>query len=322
MDFDYLLWLQDLRLSAPPLVQGVFSFMGSEAAMAVAMAIPCYVYWCLDRECGQFALLSYGSSTMFNQLVKNTACVYRPWVRNTRLVPDSVALTGAGGYSFPSGHVQSTASTLGAIGWKYRRRWVIMSAALFTVLVGFSRNILGVHTPQDVLVGLLEGCAFVALTSRVLPWIEAREGRDLYVTLGGAAATLLYLVFVTLKPYPMDYVGGQLLVDPAEMLVSCYKAGGAFLGILLGWFAERRYVRFQTGGLSWKECAVRMIAGAAVTFCVYKLVGGAAVALLGRNVGQLVKYGSAFFTATAVAPALFDRLHGLLSRKARLSSAR
>ncbi|MBQ9317061.1 MAG: phosphatase PAP2 family protein [Atopobiaceae bacterium] len=318
MDIDFLLWLQGVRQTAAPAIQAFFTFMGSEAAMAVAMVVPCLIYWCLDKACGQFALLAYGSSTVFNQLVKNTVCAYRPWVRDTRIVPDPAALAGAGGYSFPSGHTQSSASMLGAVALRWReRRWVAVVCALFTLLIGFSRNFLGVHTPQDVVVGLIEGCVFVALTNRVLPWIEAKEGHDAQATVAGVLATVLFLVFVTVKPYPLDYADGQPLVNPADMIDSCYKAAGAFLGILLGWFIERRYVRFQAGGLTVAEGIARLVVGGLLTLCVYKLVGGAAVALGGAYAGELVKHVVAFFTAVAAAPALFGRLHGLFSHEAR-----
>ena len=36
-------------------------------------------------------------------------------------------------------------------------RWISVLCVILILLTGFSRNYLGVHTPQDVLVGLTEG---------------------------------------------------------------------------------------------------------------------------------------------------------------------
>lgn len=310
MDIDFLLWLQGIRQASAPAIQAFFTFMGSEAAMAVAMVPPCLIYWCFDKACGQFAFMAYGASSMFNQLVKNTVCAYRPWVRDARIVPDQKAIKGAGGYSFPSGHTQSCASMTGGIAYYWRdRRWVLWTGLVFTALVALSRNVLGVHTPQDVLVGFLEGWLFVGVAAVVLPWADRREGRDTILLVVGVVALALFLAFVTFKRYPLDYVDGKVMVDPADMVDSCYKAGGAFLGILLGWFVERRWVRFETGGLGVAECLARLALGALVTFVAYKLVGGVTVRLLGSYVGELVKHVVAFFTAMACAPALFGPLH-------------
>lgn len=153
MDISYLLWLQGLREGAPQFVQAFFSFMGSEAATVLTMLIPCVMYWCIDKRRSTLALMTYGVSSVFNQLIKNTVCCYRPWIRDPRVVPDSVAIKGATGYSFPSSHTQSSTSVLGSFGWAWReKRWPMAVGLLFALIVGFSRNFLGVHAPQDVLV--------------------------------------------------------------------------------------------------------------------------------------------------------------------------
>lgn len=306
MDMNYLLWLQNMRLSASPAIQAFWSALGSEVAFAVGIVIPCVLYWCFDRDAGQFALLAYGSSSVFNQLVKNTACIYRPWVRDVRITPDPKAIPAAGGYSFPSGHTQSSASMMGGLGWWYRdRRWPLVLALLFTFLVGFSRNVLGVHTPQDVLVGFAVGCAFVLLTEKLLAWVNEAQGRDLQLLLVSIVLTVIYLVFVTLKPYPMDYVDGELLVDPIEMLESCYKAAGVYLGIVGGWFVERRYVQFSTGRLGAPLIILRMVLGVIIMVVAYLPVGHALTAAMGEFAGELVRHTLAFFLAVAGIPMVF-----------------
>ena len=63
----------------------------------------------------------------------------------------------------------------------------------------------------------------------------------------GAALTALFLVYISVKSYPMDYdEAGKLLVDPAKMMKDGYKDAGRILGVSLGWYLERRCVRFST----------------------------------------------------------------------------
>jgi membrane-associated phospholipid phosphatase len=83
----------------------------------------------------------------------------------------------AGGPSFPSGH--TTAATLFALccawalmarvpaGWARRAMWA--AAALYAVVIGWSRIWLGVHWPTDVLGGLLFSVAWVVGIMAALP---------------------------------------------------------------------------------------------------------------------------------------------------------
>lgn len=318
MDIGYLLWLQGIRTSSPPVVQAFFSFLGSDAASVAVMLIPCLAYWCLDKRRGLLALVAYGSSWLCNQLLKNTFCYPRPWLRDPRVIPDPTAIPGASGYSFPSGHTQSSASMLVGLGWSWRaRRWPLALGVAVTLLVGFSRNFLGVHTPQDVLVGFVEGCLFVLLADRLIPWVDEEEGRDVRVVVAGLAIVAAYLAYVTLKPYPVDSLGVRLSADSADMVVDCYRAGGGFAGILLGWFAERRLVRLETGGLSAGRILLRMAVGMTVVLVAYKPVGHVVVSLLGAYTGQFVRHLLVFILAVAVVPALFAPLEHLACRKGR-----
>lgn len=315
MDISYLLWLQGLREGAPQFVQAFFSFMGSEAATVLTMLIPCVMYWCIDKRRSTLALMTYGVSSVFNQLIKNTVCCYRPWIRDPRVVPDSVAIKGATGYSFPSSHTQSSTSVLGSFGWAWReKRWPMAVGLLFALIVGFSRNFLGVHAPQDVLVAFAEGLAFVFVCDGLLAWVEGGEGRDLRVLVLGCVAVVLFLVYVTVKPYPMDYVDGKLLVDPMAMLVDCYKIAGLMVGVLAGWYVERHWVNFETGGLKLIQVLVRLFAGALIALVLYVPVGHAIVGILGNYAGQLVRHAIVFFVVAAVIPMLFPRLDALFAK--------
>lgn len=315
MDITYLLWLQGLRESAPQAFQALLSFMGSEVATVITMLIPCVMYWCIDKRRSTLALMTYGISSVCNQLIKNTVCCYRPWVRDPRVVPDAVAKKGATGYSFPSSHTQSSTSVLGSFGWAWReKRWPMVVGLAFALVVGFSRNFLGVHAPQDVIVGFAEGLTFVFVCDKLLSWVDDDPSRDVRVLLWGCVAVVLFLVYVTVKPYPMDYVDGALLVDPAEMLVDCYKIAGLMVGVLAGWYVERHWVNFETGGLMLFQTIVRLCAGALVALVLYVPVGHAIVGFLGDYAGQLVRHAIVFFVVVAVIPLLFPRLDALFAK--------
>ena len=307
MDIDILLWLQEVRLSMPPALQAFFTFLGSDGVIVALLVIPCFAYWCLDKRRGTLALVSYGLGSVANQLLKNTFCVYRPWIRDASIVPDKTAIKGATGYSFPSGHTQSTASIVGGVGWAWRdkRRWPLALSVALTLLMALSRTVLGVHTPQDVLVGMLVGVLSILAAERLLEWIDGGEGRDLLYLVISLVVLALFILYVTFKPYPMDYVGGVLVVDPAEMTVDSYKSAGGAAGIALGLFAERRWVRFETQGLTKRRMAIRMVLGLALLAVLHVPVGHAFVSLLGDSLGQFVRNLVSFSCSIALTPACF-----------------
>lgn len=93
----------------------------------------------------------------------------------------------ADGYSFPSGHSMGTFAlcvALAAVLWpvvpRAARAPLAVVLALFTVLVGLSRVVLGVHYPTDVAGGFLLAGAWSAVVLAFSPWLgtAVREGRD------------------------------------------------------------------------------------------------------------------------------------------------
>ena len=200
-----------------------------------------------------------------NEFVKLLVCCYRPWIRDPRVVPAAEGVSGASGYSFPSGHTTRSSALFGSLAYMFRKHRVVLVACVaVVVLVGFSRNFLGYHTPQDVLVGLCIGLGSVLLASRLLPWIAAGKNRDAKALAVVLALSAVVLVVISVKPYPLDYdASGALLVDPVRMMRDCCAATGAFDGVAVGIFLERRFVRFRgTPSLAWK--AVRFAPAAAL----------------------------------------------------------
>lgn len=84
-----------------------------------------------------------------------------------RVIP---RLSGAGWFSFPSGHATLAPLVfgLGVLIWsapwpRAVRVGLLLTAGAFSVLIAFSRVYLGVHWPTDVLGGLLLGTGWAAL---------------------------------------------------------------------------------------------------------------------------------------------------------------
>ena len=310
MDIAYLLWLQGVRESLPPVVEQLFVAISAIAASSALIVIPALLFWCLDKRAGRYILFTFSIGTLANQFIKNTVCQYRPWVRSASVRPAAGALGEATGYSFPSGHVVGSATIMGAVGWWYRRRWPLLTALCwaFVLLVGFSRNFLGVHTPQDVLAGFVVGVLTVLAAERLLAWVDAGEGRDVGVLAVSLVLAVAFVAYAFLKPYPMDYdASGALLADPVLMQVDCFKAAGLLVGAVLGWFLEQRYVQFEVNPakFGWKRMALRFVVGMAVMLLLLLSTRVLHVLLTDGRWYELAKNFMLVLGASYVAPLTF-----------------
>ena len=248
MDIDILLALQDFRNGAGALLAGFLSKMTWLGELNTALVIMALIYWCVSKDFGAYLLMGWSGNRLVNGLLKVTFCAYRPWIRDARIVPYGDSITTATGYSFPSGHTMNAATVYG--GGAVRKdvpRALRVALGLLVLLVAFSRIYLGVHTPQDILVGAAAGILVMALTVKLMDWVKLHPEKDLAVVCVGVVLAILVAVYAAVKPYPTDTdVTGRILVDGAKMANDTFKGVGWCSAFLTGWILERRFVRFST----------------------------------------------------------------------------
>ena len=114
---------------------------------------------------------------MLNGIIKLTVCAYRPWIRSDLIEPAGDSKVAATGYSFPSGHTTVATITYGTVSvWqKDKRKWLSILCVVLILLTAFSRNFLGVHTPQDVVVGFTVSILIIWIVGMVQKKIEGNE---------------------------------------------------------------------------------------------------------------------------------------------------
>lgn len=248
MDMEFLLILQQFREGAGKVLSEFLTkmtFLGELNTVLVIMAV---IYWCVSKDFGTYLLMGWSGNRLVNGVLKVTACAYRPWIRDARIVPYGNSMTTATGYSFPSGHSMNAASAYGGVVVRRdvpRALRVILGAVV--VLVAFSRCYLGVHTPQDVLVGMAAGMLVMWLTVRLMRWVAEHPQKDLWAAAIGILLAVAVAAYAALKSYPEDYdAAGKLLVDGTKMANDTFKGVGWCMAFLVGWILERRFVNFTT----------------------------------------------------------------------------
>ena len=188
MDINILLALQDFRNGAGSFLAEFMSKMTFLGELNTVMVVMAALYWCVSRDMGAYLLMGWCGNRLANGVLKLTFCVYRPWIRDARILPYGNSITTATGYSFPSGHSMNAASVYGgAAVLRDMPKALRLVMGAVVLLVAFSRNFLGVHTPQDVIVGAGTGMLVMWLVSRLMRWVGDRPQRDIPVACAGTA---------------------------------------------------------------------------------------------------------------------------------------
>ena len=246
IDIEYLLFLQELRNATGGIFDEFFNMI-SKIAVDIMPILPYIIFWSINKGWGYRFLGTFWSGEIVNGIIKLTACAYRPWIRDARIDPAGDSKVAATGYSFPSGHTMCATATYGLTAvWQYKKRKILsVLCIVMIVLTGFSRNFLGVHTPQDVIVSLAVTSFIVWASGKVGNILKDNEKLTDIMSIVGVLLAILAIVYIKIKPYPLDIVNGNLLVDPQKMMPDTFKAAGGFIGFIIGSYIERHYIKYE-----------------------------------------------------------------------------
>ena len=311
MDIEYLLWLQNFRISIndawTPFMEWVSTF-----AVRGLYFFPAFVYWYIRKRDGLYILASLNVSLLLNAVIKLTACVYRPWIRDPRIIPAGDAIKSAGGYSFPSGHTMTATPIYGGLAVLAKKTGHVLGIVVCVALIlvtGFSRNYLGVHTPQDVLVGFAGSALVLWIVAKLFRHLDAHPERENMFLLLGFLAGAAAIAYIKLKSYPIDYLDGKILVKPESMLPGSTSDISRIFGLVVGRYVEKRWVKFTPDWSWWKGLILCAVGLCIYSFIIYT-VKGYLIKTLGVFPGRIAFGFVDMFYVVAVWPAVMKLFCG------------
>ena len=299
--------LKALEKIRNPFLDFLFLTLTRLGEEVIVLGIICIFYWCLNKNTAYRLGIIFFSSGIAVQNLKVAFAVQRPFIIDPTLNPCQQALPAATGYSFPSGHTQSATALYGFFGISSAKRPIKAVCFSAVFLVAFSRLYLGVHTIFDVGVSFVITFALVLITNRFYPkFSSGRYDLQIAVTLAGVS------VFTAVFSYLLAFSGHAETVQ----IYDCFKSAGAGLAFGIGFYTERKFIRFDPGKGS-------------LLFHAVKLVIGVAGALLIKSLPKLIaennlavdfsRYFLAVIFVTVIYPLIFSAVSDKMFGKSELS---
>lgn len=211
--------IEFLQQFSNPILDWFFRIVTEFGDMIFFILVGAIIYWAIDKKFAFKLMVSYIFSAMVNGAIKSFTKKNRPYQDGAKAI-----LQETTGSSMPSGHSQAIGALGGVMLYKkFEIKWLRYTSIILMILVPLSRMYLGQHYLEDVLVGLGLGLILGPLTFFLLS-IGSDDKEDIRA---------FYLIpFLILA---MIFVYNDQL----------YTAAGGYLGLVIGYFIEKRYVKYD-----------------------------------------------------------------------------
>ena len=262
----FLYFLESLRCPALDAFFSLVTLCGDET---VFMAVGMIVFWCVNKYQGYYLLCTGFAGTVLNQFLKILCRIPRPWIKDPNFTIVESAREAATGYSFPSGHTQSSVGLFGGVARWNRNRWIRIIMIALCVLVPLSRMYLGVHTPMDVLVSV--GIALVLIFGAYPLFRKAADSPKLMygILTGMTVLVTAYLCYVSFWNFPENVYASENIHNLESAQKNGFTLFGCMIGLGLVYTVDLKWTHFETKAVWWAQ--------------ILKAVGGLAVVLLAKE---------------------------------------
>ncbi len=269
-----------------------FTWVGNETFYMIFIPI---LYWCWDKKLAIFAGGAFLVGDFINVTLKNLYYNPRP---NPNYLLDgikelNIEYLPRKSPGFPSGHAQNSMVFWGALALYLKKRPVVIAAAVFILLISYSRIYLAVHYLGDVLGGLAFGALVLAAALPVWAFLEKRYD-DAWRTIALALAILVPFILFILAP---GFEVGKIL--------------GVISGFLAGVILEHEKIGFKARGSLVQSAGKFVIGYAGIVLFRY----GLKAILPGGESGDYMRYWVIGIWITFLAPYVFSLIPALGTRE-------
>ncbi len=264
----FLYFLEGLR---NPVCNAIFSFITMLGEETAFMAVGIIVFWCFSKFQGYFLLITGFLGTIINQFLKMLFRVPRPWVKDPSFTVVKSSVEGASGFSFPSGHTQTSVTLYGGIARANKQKWLRITAVAVCVLVPFSRMYLGVHTPLDVFVSVGISLALIFLGYPLFKRAE-KDSKAMYTIIASLFVLVLaYTIFVCFYKFPSEVYLPQNVHNLESAQKNAFTLIGCSVGLFAVYFVDSKFIKFDVKAVWWVQI-IKVVVGLALVLAVKELM--------------------------------------------------
>ena len=309
---EFLYFLEGLRNPVCDAFFSLITMLGEETAF---MAVAIIVFWCFSKFQGYFLLITGFIGTVVNQFLKMIFRIPRPWVKDSNFNTVESAKEAASGYSFPSGHTQSSVTLFGGVARANKNKTLRIIMIAICVLVPLSRMYLGVHTPLDVIVSIAVSLLLIFGGYKVFE-LASKSDKVMYIIIG--ALTLLvvaFIVFVYAYPFPQEVYSEANIHNLESARKNAYTMLGCVAGLWVIYPVEKKYVKFEVSAVWWAQI-LKVIIGLAIIILIKEVLRYPIDFIFnGHLIGRSVRYFLIVVTAGVIYPLTFKWFSKLGNKK-------
>ena len=253
------------------------TMFGEEALIILLLVV---IYFAVNKRFGEYLGYSIISSMLVNTAIKNTFKASRPFEVDDTII--NLRPETSGGFSFPSGHTQSSTTVFASIYNYCKKNYLLVIALVVGSLVALSRLYLGVHFPKDVIVGFALAFLISALTYFLYNKFEKKK------------ITLFVITGLVFTPF--------LFLAKTNDFITIYAL---YWGFVLGVFIENKYVNFQdtTNNLNRLLRVLIALVSVLIVYFVLKFV------FPDNNIFRFIRYTCVSFVAIGIVPIVIKKLN-------------
>ena len=312
---EFLRFLEGIRNPVFDFFFSIITLCGEET---VFMAVGLIVFWCVSKAQGYYLLCTGFFGTVINQFLKIFIRVPRPWVLDPKFTAVESAKPAASGYSFPSGHTQTSVGLFGGIARANRNLPIFIVSVALCILVPFSRMYLGVHTPDDVGASIIIAL-FLVLVGYPLFMKAIERPHIMYIILAVLTLVMtLYLIFINFYEFPSEVYLEENLHNLLSAKENGFTLMGCTLGFIVVYTADLLWIKFDTKAVWWVQI-IKVVGGLLLVLATKELLKIPLNAIMPQfedSFSRLIRYFAVAVVGGVLWPLTF-RLFNKLSAKTK-----